>query len=118
MRTLRHFTFIARFVLASMVLALGVAVASPIVKPLKGVVVCSATGGMKVLVTQDDGSTAETGNTGMDCPLCAITGAPPPPAQVQAVPSQPQGYALQSMLSGHIAARVAAPLPARGPPAP
>jgi hypothetical protein len=117
MRTLRHFTFIARFVLASMVLALGVAVASPLVKPQNTVVVCSASGGMKTIVVQEDGSTTEVGSTGMECPLCAITGAPPPPVQTHEVPSQPLVYALQSIPSAHIAARTAAPLPARGPPA-
>ena len=116
MRTLRHFTFIARFVLASMVLALGVAVASPLVKPQNTVVICSASGGMKTIVVQEDGSTTEVAGSGMECPLCAITGVPLQSVKTQAAPSQPLAYALQSIPSAHIAARTAAPLPARGPP--
>ena len=116
MRNLRHFHFIARLVLAWMVLALGVAVASPIVKPQDAMLVCSASGVMKVLVTQDDGSATEMGSTNMDCPLCTTAGAPPLSLTTQAEPVQPLAYALQSIPSAHIAARTAAPLPARGPP--
>ena len=117
MQTLRNFTFLARFVLACMVLSLGVAVASPIVKPQNVLLVCTGSGLMKVLVTADDGSTSEMGSTSMDCPLCATLGAPPPALPVcQAVPTLPLAYALQSIPSAHIAARTAAPLPARGPP--
>ena len=78
MQALRNFTFLARLVLAWLVLSLGVAVASPIVKPQNVLLVCSGSGAMKVLVTADDGSTAEVGSTNMDCPLCASFLAPPP----------------------------------------
>jgi hypothetical protein len=116
MQILRNFTFLARFVLACMVLSLGVAVASPIVKPQNVLLVCTGAGVMKVLVTADDGSTSESGSTTMDCPLCVAAGAPPPVGTVKAEPVQPLAYALQSIPSAHIAARTAAPLPARGPP--
>jgi hypothetical protein len=116
MQTLRNFTFLARLVLAWLVLSLGVAVASPIVKPQNVLLVCSGSGAMKIIVTADDGSTSEVGSTAMDCPLCATAGAPPPAFAVQAQPPQPLAYALQSIPSAHIAARTAAPLPARGPP--
>ena len=55
MRTLRHFTFISRLVLAWFVLSLGVAVASPIVKPKDILLVCTGSGAMKVLVKAPDG---------------------------------------------------------------
>ncbi len=117
MHTLRHCSFIARCVLAWWVLSLGVAVASPIVNPQNVVLVCSASGAMKVLVTNDDGSTREMGSSHMDCPLCVGTGAAPPPQALSHVePALPLAYALQSIPSAHIAARTAAPLPARGPP--
>ena len=118
MRTLRHFTFLSRLVLAWFVLSLGVAVASPIVKPQDILLVCSGSGAMKVLVKADDGSTSELGSKTMDCPLCAPMAAPPPPAvNARIAPHQPLSYALLGIPAAHIAARTAAPLPARGPPA-
>jgi hypothetical protein len=116
MRTLRHFTILARLVLAWFVLSLGVAVASPIVKPQDVLLVCSGSGAMKVLVKADDGSTSEVAGTSMDCPLCASVSAPPPLARMDVEPAQPLAYALQAIPAAHIAARTAAPLPPRGPP--
>lgn len=116
MQFLRRFTALTRFVLVWFVLSLGVAVASPIVKPQDILLVCSASGAAKVLVQNDDGSTSELGATSMDCPLCLTPGAPPANVQTQAEPAQPLAYALQSIPAAHIAARTAAPLPARGPP--
>jgi hypothetical protein len=98
------------------VLSLGVAVASPIVKPQDILMVCTGTGVMKVLLQADDGSVSEVSSNTMDCPLCAPMVAPPPVAHLAAEPAQPLAYALQAIPSAHIAARTAAPLPARGPP--
>jgi hypothetical protein len=116
MRTLRHFTFISRLVLAWFVLSLGVAVASPIVKPQDILMVCTGTGVMKVLLQAEDGSISEVAGNGMDCPLCASMVAPPPMDHWAVEPVQPLSYALQGIPSAHIAARTAAPFPARGPP--
>jgi hypothetical protein len=116
MRALRHFTDLTRLVLAWFVLSLGVAVASPIVKPQDILLVCTGTGAMKVLVQSDDGGTTELASPAMDCPLCAPMGAPPPIARTVVAPAQPLAYALRSITAAHIAARTAAPLPARGPP--
>ena len=116
MRTLRHFTFLSRLVLAWFVLSLGVAVASPIVKPQDILMVCTGSGAMKVLVQAEDGSTSEVAGNSMDCPLCAPMVAPPPVDHWAAEPSPPRAYSLQASPSAHIAARTAAPLPARGPP--
>ncbi|MFZ2308837.1 MAG: DUF2946 family protein [Rhodoferax sp.] len=116
MRTLRHFTLLTRLVLAWFVLSLGVAVASPIVKPQDILLVCTGSGAMKVLVKAADGSTGEVASNSMDCPLCASLAAPPPVARLNAEPAQPLAYALQAIPAAHIAARTAAPLPARGPP--
>jgi hypothetical protein len=117
MQTLRRFTSLTRALLVWFVLSLGVAVASPIVKPQDILLVCSAFGAAKALVQNDDGSTSDLGASAMDCPLCMTAGAPPPVAVLQAVPAQPLAYALQSIPSAHIVARTAAPPPARGPPA-
>ena len=113
---MRHFTFISRLVLAWFVLSLGVAVASPIVKPQDILLVCTGSGAMKVLVQSDDGSATELASSSMDCPLCALVAPPPVLVQAQVPPVSPLAYALQAVPSAHIAARTAAPLPARGPP--
>ena len=116
MQTLRHFTLLTRLVLVWFVLSLGVAVASPLVNPQDTLLVCTGVGAMKVLVKADDGSTRELTPSAMDCPLCVLASAPPPVVQVQVAPPCPLAFALQSIPSAHIAARTAAPLPARGPP--
>lgn len=117
MHTLRHFTFVTRLMLAWFVLSLGVAVASPIVKPQDILLVCTGAGAMKVMVKADDGSTSEQGNATLDCPLCTPLVAPPPPASLAAVgPAQPLSYALPGIGAAPVAVRTAAPLPARGPP--
>jgi hypothetical protein len=116
MRTLRHFTVLSRLVLAWFVLSLGVAVASPIVKPQDILLVCTGSGAMKVLVQAADGSASEVTTNTLDCPLCVPMVAPPPVDHRAAQPIQPVAYALQAIPSAHIAVRTAAPLPARGPP--
>ena len=116
MQSLRSFTLLTRCVLVWFVVALGVAVASPLVKPQDLLLVCSASGAMKVLVQIDDGSVSEVVDNTVHCPLCATAGAPPPPPRVSVAPFQPLSFALLGIPSAHIAARTAAPLPARGPP--
>ena len=116
MQSLRSFTWITRCVLVWFVLSLGVAVASPLVKPQDLLLVCSASGAMKVLVQADDGSVSEVVGNTMHCPMCAPMAGPPPAARLTVEPVQALAHALQGIPSAHIAARTAAPLPARGPP--
>ena len=117
MHALRTAHTLARLVLVWFVLSLGVAIASPVVNPQAMELVCSSAGAVKVVVKTDDGA-QEMGASHLDCPLCVLTGAPPPaPAVVQLPQPQPLGHALQSIPSARIAAATAAPLPARGPPA-
>lgn len=116
MQTLRRAHVLARFVLVWFALALGAAIASPIVKPQAMELVCSAGGAVK-LVTSDDGAPSSAGHT-LDCPLCLISSSAPPPAlQLQVEPQQPLAYSLRPIPAAPIAGRTAAPLPARGPPA-
>ena len=51
---LRHGRFLARLVLAWFALAIGVAVASPLVKPQAIELVCSGNGAIKLLVKAGD----------------------------------------------------------------
>jgi hypothetical protein len=115
MQTLRNARHIARLVLVWFALSIGVAIASPIIKPQAMELICSGSGAMKVIVKTDDGVKEQSGHT-LDCPLCASISAPPPVVRLTVEPIQPLGHVLQSIPAAHIAALIAAPLPARGPP--
>jgi len=121
MHVLRHPTrflgLAGRWVLLWFVLSLGVAVASPLVNLQAMELVCSSAGSIKVVVHTEDG-TQEMGASHMDCPLCVLSGAPPPAvaAPVFDLPL-PLGRVVQSIPAARLAAATAAPLPARGPPA-
>jgi Protein of unknown function (DUF2946) len=106
---------LAKFALVWFVLSIGAAIASPLVQPQAIELICSGSGAMKVLIKSDDGSATTTSHT-LDCPLCAQISAPPPVTKLHAEPAQPLAYALQTIPSAHIAAKTAAPPPARGPP--
>ena len=107
---------VIRFFLLWFVLAMGVAVASPLVQPQSMELVCSSGGMIKIIVQTDDGA-QEMSSAQLDCPLCLLGAAPPPDNHVaRAVLSLPLARATQSIPSARIAAATAAPLPARGPP--
>ncbi len=115
MQFLRNAHLIARFVLVWFALSIGVAIASPIVKPQAMEVICSGAGGMKLLVKTTEGSPKLAGHT-LDCPLCVGLGAPPPVISSLAAPLQAPSCVRQSVAAEHIASLSAAPPPARGPP--
>ena len=116
MQTLRNAHLLTRFVLVWFALFIGVAIASPLVKPQAMELICSSMGVMKLQIQGDDGST-DFGVKTLDCPLCATSSAPPPAASLVAEPVQPLAYVLRSIPAAIIAALTAAPPPARGPPA-
>ena len=116
MHALRISSMLARLVLAWFILALGVAVASPIVHPKTMELVCSAGGSMKMVVTSDDSQRSATGPHTLDCALCLVTSVPMPQAGTTCAPPHPLAHALTPSFAAHIAALVGAPLPARGPP--
>jgi hypothetical protein len=113
MQALRNASFLARLVLAWFALAIGVAVASPIVKPKSIELLCSG-GVMKLLVTSDDGTPA-TGHT-FDCPLCVSLDAPPASAAGLFQAQPPSVGILLPHADAALAVFTAAPPPARGPP--
>lgn len=114
--TLRQLRWLARLVLAWFVLSVGVAVASPLVNPQAMELICSGSGAIKVVVKTDDGAQELPSHT-LDCPLCVHVGAPPPASQAQLPVAHPLAHALRPIPAAHIAARTAAQLPPRGPPA-
>ncbi len=115
MHTLRHARVLARLVLAWFVLSLGVAVASPLVKPQAMELICSGSGIVKLVVFTDDGAKEVPSHT-LDCPLCVQSSAPPPVVTVAVPQHQPLAHALTPLRAAHIQALTAAPLSARAPP--
>lgn len=117
MHPLRRSVLLARLVLAWFVLALSVAVASPMAQPLAMELVCSASGGVKLIAVGDSSDDATpAGHHVLDCPMCLVATPPPPPHKARLAPPQPLAHALQPIAAAHIAALVGAPLPPRGPP--
>jgi len=115
LHTLRHARQLTRFVLVWFALALGVAMASPLVSPKSIDMVCSSGGVMK-LVASEEGDEAPS-SSAMDCPLCMSVAFPPAPLALQVVKPSPLSHALQPIAAAHIASATAPPLPSRGPPA-
>jgi hypothetical protein len=118
MQTLRHAHRIARFVLVWFALSIGVAIASPLVKPQNLQLICSGSGALKVIAGSEDGKTSGTSNLTLDCPLCAGLGAPPPLEAVGFTATAPLRYALPRLNTGRFTPTLATPPPASGPPPP
>jgi hypothetical protein len=116
MQTLRNAKLIARCVLLWFALSMGVAIASPLVKPQDLRLVCSAAGAVKLVLAVDDGQAAASSHT-LDCPLCASIGAPPPMDMVVFGVSQPAAFVSPAVFAEVPRENLAAPPPARGPPA-
>jgi hypothetical protein len=114
MQRLRQARTLARLVLAWFALTLGVALASPVVQPQAFQLVCTGTGALQLVVHDGDASQPPASHT-LECPLCAAV-APPPPIADTLPHAQPLAHAVQPIPAARLAARVAAPLPARGPP--
>jgi hypothetical protein len=116
--SLRHAHRITRFVLVWFALSIGVAIASPLVKPQGMQLICSATGTLKIIASSDDGGTSSTTLAGhtLDCPLCAGVAAPPPLAAVAFSSTPALHYALPQPGAVRHTPIGGAALPARGPP--
>lgn len=116
MQLFRHPPLLIRWVLACFVLSLTSAVAAPLAGQRSMELVCSISAGMKLLIKDSNGE-IQSHYTVMDCPLCHNLLAPPPPAiQPPATLDMSLGYVMRAIPAARIAALVAPPLPARGPP--
>ena len=116
MQALRRSRILARFVLAWIVLAVGVATASPLVKPEGFALVCSGAGVLKILPASDDPQASAGVLHAFDCPLCLSVAAPLPGAPAVAAHPAPRAFGLAPAQVVHVVFRSAAPLSARGPP--
>lgn len=116
MHALRQARILARLVLAWFLLSVGVAIATPLVKPVNFEVVCASTGtGAMKLVTKGD-SVEQPGPSLLDCPLCTAQAAPLPHRPAAHSFAEPLAQVLLTIPAARIATLTAAPLPARGPP--
>lgn len=112
----RNAHLLTRFVLVWFALFIGASVASPLVKPQAAEMVCSAMGGMKMVVGDDAGD-GPAASGGLDCPLCTHVSAPPPPVVTGFERVSGLAQALRPIPAAHIAWLTGSPLPPRGPPA-
>jgi hypothetical protein len=117
MQTLRRARFLARLMLAGFALALGVAIASPIVQPKAMELVCAADGVMKLVAQGGEGGATTSHAHTLDCPLCVQVLTPPTLSVTGFERDAPRAHALRPWGAAHIAGRTASPLPPRGPPA-
>lgn len=116
LQSLRQARALIRWMLACFVLAVGVAVAAPVVNPLALSLVCSAGGSVKLLAADDAGSGAPVAMAHtLDCVMCLPGGAPPASADV-ALPAVALTDVLRTGPSRHITWRTANPACARAPP--
>ena len=118
MRTLHARSWLARLFLAWYALTLGAAMASPLVQPKLLTQVCSADGGMVLVVVDAHGEVVASGPHTLDCALCLASALPAPAVPPAALPP-PASFdlALPPLAQAHRALRAGAPMPARGPPA-
>lgn len=117
LQALRGAHHLTRLVLVWMALFVAVSVASPLLYPQAAQMVCSATGGVK-MVSPVDGQADDTqAKFSMDCPLCAHLIAPPAPLALGFAPLSGLTHALRPIPAAHIAWVSGSPLPPRGPPA-
>jgi Protein of unknown function (DUF2946) len=115
MQHLRNARFLARFMLVWFALSIGVAIASPMVKPQGMQLICTGAGAMKVIATGDDGKAPPSSHT-LDCPLCASISAPPPMDMVVFGVAAPRAFFQPAWFDSPPLFSFAAPPPARAPP--
>lgn len=119
LHTLRNTPWLTRLALLWFALALGAAVASPMVNPQQELMICTGAGMLKVVLA-DDGTAATAAASGTDgvlfCPMCLLVGAPALVTHVTIEPPHPLSHVLQSIPAGSIPTLTAAPPPARAPP--
>lgn len=113
LQNLRNACWITRIVLLWLALFLGAAVASPLVRSGDTQMVCSPTGGMKLVDIEQDGDLMI--GAGMDCPLCMHWFAPLAEAMATLQPFG-LGQALRPPESARLTSLVGPPWLARGPP--
>jgi hypothetical protein len=118
LQSLRNAHRLTRFVLVWFAVFVGVAVASPLVKPQAVHLVCSAIGGVKLVQTDaaDDVVGGAALRTALNCPACLPLIAPPAAEILDSLPTGHLSHFLQPLPSARVASLLGQPWQARAPP--
>jgi hypothetical protein len=117
LQSLRNARHLSRFMLVWFALFIGVAAASPLVKPQAAQMICSTMGGVQMVLTDYGGDTPAASAKGMECPLCTHVSMPLPTAMLDFVPVSTLAHAMRPLALAHLVWLTGTPLPPRGPPA-
>ena len=118
LQTLRNAHHLTCFVLVWFALFVGVAVASPLVKPEAVHLVCTAIGGVKLVQVDAAGADIDgaAAHTALDCPACLPLIAPPVADLLAPLPTGNLSHVLQPLPAARLASLLAQPWQARAPP--
>jgi hypothetical protein len=118
LQSLRNAHRLTRFVLVWFALFVGVAVASPLVKPEAVHLVCSAIDGVKLVQVDAAGADVDSavGHTALDCPACLPLIAPPVADILAPLPAGNLPHVLQPLPVARLAGLLGQPWQARAPP--
>jgi hypothetical protein len=118
LQSLRNAQVLTRLVLVWFALFIGVAVASPLVKPEATQLVCTAMGSMKLVQADADteGTAAATWHSAIDCPACLPLMASTPSAPPLGLPPGGLSHVLQARPAARLASMLGQPWQARAPP--
>lgn len=105
---------LVRFVLTWFLLALGAAVASPLIQPQPIQLVCSGSQVKAMLLTEQ--GAVELDAAQLDCPLCLTVSAPPPATGFALRPAHGPAQAEAAPPAALLSANPALPWQARAPP--
>ena len=118
LQTLRQARTLLRWVVSVWCLALGVAVASPLMNSHSTALVCSASGMVQLVDVNADPTDPQTSQPshGLDCVLCLPVAAPAPGSVVVAAVVRPLSLTSRLATLAVPVSHSAAPPPGRGPP--
>ncbi|MEG0921564.1 MAG: hypothetical protein RSD57_01820 [Comamonas sp.] len=118
MHRFRSTLWLTRLILAWFAISVGAAIAAPLVHPQAMDIVCTASGGIKLVAVgaSADDRAAPPHQHQLECPLCMPVYTPPSASHFDFCPPRPLAHALLPYVAAHLAALAGAPLPARGPP--
>jgi len=111
---LRHSHDLARVVLAGFLLTLTCAIAAPLVNPQSTILVCTASGDVKLVAVGDEAPLPV--HHSLDCVMCLAFSAPPP-QHVVLLAARSDAVAIVEQTASRLLAHSIATPPARGPPA-
>lgn len=118
LQSLRQARTLLRWVVSVWCLALGVAVASPLLQPHSTALVCSSSGMVQLVDVNADPTDPQTSQPshGLDCVLCLPVAAPAPASVVVTAVAEPLSHTSRLAALAVPVSHSAAPPPGRGPP--